>query len=218
MVYSTFVEEEETKCCSSCERELPLSAFSKRAASKDGLNAACRECLAARVRARTSEQVLKYTRRQNARIVADPEKHEKRKKKQREYNQRPEVAAKRAEWCRERRKDPEVRVADNMRGRLYKYGLTLEQYEQMLVDQDYACAICLCDLRELTFNNIHIDHDHACCPTERSCGECVRKLLCRSCNYLLGNAKDDPAILQAAIQYLLSNQRECASDGGSAVA
>ena len=34
-----------------------------------------------------------------------------------------------------------------------------------------------------------VDHDHLCCPGRRSCGSCVRALVCRRCN--LTRAKVD---------------------------
>lgn len=55
-------------------------------------------------------------------------------------------------------------------------------------EQNGLCAICGRD-RPLV-----VDHDHS---TEQ-----VRRLLCRTCNGLLGFAEDDINILQRAIEYL----------------
>ena len=49
---------------------------------------------------------------------------------------------------------------------------------------------------------LSIDHDHACCPGDKACGECVRGLLCNSCNWVLGRVKDRPEVLRALIDYL----------------
>lgn len=50
--------------------------------------------------------------------------------------------------------------------------------------------------------NLHVDHDHTCCPGFGSCGQCVRGLLCHWCNTALGLMKDDPARIQNLITYL----------------
>jgi hypothetical protein len=84
------------------------------------------------------------------------------------------------------------------------YGLTLEQYNEKLKAQDGKCAIC--KKVPIKFN---VDHDHNCCSItgrkrvdRKTCGKCVRGLLCDGCNTALGRFKDSEEILQRAIDYL----------------
>ncbi len=62
--------------------------------------------------------------------------------------------------------------------------ITPEQYWALRKSQGDACAICERPFSELKLNP-HIDHDHTCCPGRNGCGECVRGLLCPSCNRLM---------------------------------
>lgn len=73
---------------------------------------------------------------------------------------------------------------------------TEADYQRMLTEQDGRCLIC--SQPPTTQRRLHVDHDHAT-------GQ-VRGLLCHYCNLLLGHAKDDPAILAAAIEYLSANR------------
>lgn len=82
---------------------------------------------------------------------------------------------------------------------LWVYGVTQERFEQMLADQN-GCAIC--HRTEPTDKGWQVDHDHGCCPGFRSCGECVRGVLCAPCNVGLGAFGDDPERLAAAAAYL----------------
>lgn len=47
-----------------------------------------------------------------------------------------------------------------------------------------------------------IDHDHSCCSGSKSCGKCVRGVLCRSCNTGIGFLQDDVDLIKRAINYL----------------
>jgi hypothetical protein len=74
------------------------------------------------------------------------------------------------------------------------YGITLEEYEVLLKNQNSGCAICGAENADSKGRRLHVDHCHS---TDR-----VRGLLCKDCNTLLGYAKDQPEILQKAAIYL----------------
>lgn len=81
---------------------------------------------------------------------------------------------------------PEVAQRWRRQYRFSKYGLTEDQFYARLASQDGACAMCRAPFDG--GQKIYVDHDHACCPEEgRSCGKCVRGLLCLSCNAALGH-------------------------------
>jgi hypothetical protein len=85
--------------------------------------------------------------------------------------------------------------------RLIRYGLTPDQYDKMLADQGGGCAIC--GQQCATGRKLAVDHDHSCCPeASRSCGECVRGLLCSACNHGVGKFEDSPERLRRAAEYL----------------
>ena len=72
-----------------------------------------------------------------------------------------------------------IRAGNLMR----KYKLTPEDLARMWDDQDRGCGLRCGDPLEL--KDVHVDHDHECCPGEKSCGQCVRMLLCPKCNWAL---------------------------------
>lgn len=104
-----------------------------------------------------------------------------------------------------RRRDGRLK-AISRKALLARYGLTQEAFDALLAEQGGRCAICGSTDPKTHHGRWHIDHDHSCCPNrdQRTCGECVRGLLCGQCNLGLGHFEDDPERLKAAIRYLSS--------------
>jgi hypothetical protein len=93
------------------------------------------------------------------------------------------------------------RKCNRDKNRLANYGMTWAQYQEMLALQGGGCAVCggQCSTGRL----LAVDHDHSCCPGyARSCGRCVRGLLCAACNQGIGKFSDQPDRLRAAADYL----------------
>jgi hypothetical protein len=74
----------------------------------------------------------------------------------------------------------------------WKYGLTLDQYDELFTQQGDKCVIC--GGVNKNGKRLFVDHDH-------KTGK-IRGLLCSQCNTMFGMAGDNPQILANAIEYL----------------
>src|SRR5438034_1376184 len=93
---------------------------------------------------------------------------------------------------------PESRKKSNRKYRISSYGLSQEQFDRLLAAQQHTCGMCHEPFQEGQL--IHVDHDHACCQRKnRSCGECVRGLLCHACNIALGYIERRYAMAAASL-------------------
>ena len=91
------------------------------------------------------------------------------------------------------------------------YHKSIEWFESQLAKQNGVCAICgNPEVRKTPkgeIKSLAVDHDHRCCSGHKSCGTCVRGLICEKCNHSIGEVDDSIEILEAAIFYLKSNQK-----------
>ena len=86
------------------------------------------------------------------------------------------------------------------RKRLYRYGLTVEAFEQLLARQGGRCAICRTDTPSGAKGvGWCVDHDHVT-------GQ-LRGILCGSCNSGLGMLQDDPEIIAVALRYVREHRQ-----------
>ena len=101
------------------------------------------------------------------------------------------------QWAREdRKRNPEKHKDKSLKR---QYGIGLNEFNQMLKDQNSKCAICneeetAIDPKSKKPRNLAVDHCH-------STGK-IRGLLCSKCNTALGALKDSTELLRKAILYL----------------
>ena len=160
------------KKCRKCGREKPLEEFYKMAGMRDGHRNECKACnLAAKAR----------------RHQANPEPVRERARRWKRENPERDAANQAAF-----RTSGKKRVSDRKSHLRRKFGISLEDYEQLLQDQGGRCAICERPPREDIA--LHVDHEHG---TGR-----IRGLLCFRCNNALGDLGDSRERLDAAAEYL----------------
>ena len=75
------------------------------------------------------------------------------------------------------------------------YGLSLADFNRMVLEQGSKCACCGTDKPGGQHGQWNVDHDHIT-------GD-VRQLLCKDCNIVLGIVEDSPEHLYKLINYVL---------------
>ena len=160
------------KTCKHCKAEKLVEDFYADSSARDGRRPECKACTAARRKRWYAENRSREITRVQQWARENPER----------------VRARAAQYKASGRK-----AATNRRSYLKrKYGVTPEWYDEQLAAQGGGCGICGRPPRDDI--SLHVDHDHAT--------GALRRLLCFSCNNLLGDAGDDPSRLRAAADYL----------------
>jgi len=166
------------KMCIKCRQEKLLTGFRVlKYPLKDGriklwVRKDCRECERVALKKRDPDKLAAAARKWSK------DNPEKRNATRRKYN----------------RKYPERYRAQS---RKYLYGLSDENFKQMLLDQKACCAICgrvFCLDRKERKSAPHVDHDHITGS--------IRALLCGPCNSGLGYFQESLLLLQKASEYL----------------
>ena len=115
----------------------------------------------------------------------------------REWNKRTQSWRKYAEQSRKWAEENKAGISRKRFARLILklYGITIEQYDQMFLEQHGQCG--LCQRRQEEFRRrFGVDHDH-------TTGQ-VRRLLCAACNTALGGFQDDPELMRKGADYVES--------------
>jgi len=133
-----------------------------------------------------AEHPEKHRERNRKYYAEHPEKHRERNRKY--YAEHPEKH-------RERNRKWQAEHPEKGREREYRrnYGITIEDYERRLVEQDGKCAICG-EPPSVGGKRLSVDHDH-------ETGK-IRALLCQRCNLVVGGLKESAAFARLVADYL----------------
>lgn len=92
---------------------------------------------------------------------------------------------------------PEEWFRHNLKSR---YSMSEQDYQGLLSGQSGVCAVC--GEKCPSGKKLAVDHDHSCCPGRKSCGKCIRGLLCSRCNTGIGSFRDRADLLLSAANYI----------------
>lgn len=159
------------KICTKCGQKKDFKEFHKDKHNPDGLTYACKEC-------RNTSYNTYYKN--------NPNKVKEKNDSQKE-NRKLFYSSKKG-------------IESSRRSHLKRnFNITLEEYNEMLIKQEYKCAIC--GGFETDYRNEVLSVDH-CHNTNK-----IRGLLCNTCNRALGLFKDNKENLINALKYLENNEK-----------
>jgi hypothetical protein len=98
-------------------------------------------------------------------------------------NNREQVRRQKSAWYRQN----QDRLISEDRWR--RHGMSPETWAELWDKQDGRCYLCG---HEMAAADARVDHDHSCCPKERSCSVCWRGLAHNQCNMAIGIADESP--------------------------
>lgn len=172
------------KQCTRCKNFKNFSDFHKFTKSPDGYKHFCKLCVK-EIDAERNEHKLVMPRKKQGKLI-----HCRRCE---QYLDQSHFWSKNT-YCKECM--PIIGHIQNLK----KYGLSRDAYVDLEKSQNNVCKIC--GEEEKYNKRLSVDHDHRCCPGIKSCGKCIRGLLCSRCNKVLGQINDNKDLLQKMINYL----------------
>lgn len=203
---------EQTKTCVRCKQPKPANAdnFHKYPRNSDGLRSYCKPCAQDLKREWEKKNPDKVRAAKNRRNAANPEPNRARAKKWAQDN--PERYKANMDKFYEENKEAILeshrldRLTNPEKYREYelqkKFGITIEAFESRFNEQGRKCAGCGTTEPKGPHNQWAIDHDHKCCKGKRTCGKCIRGILCNPCNLGLGCLRDNAETLRNLARYL----------------
>lgn len=103
---------------------------------------------------------------------------------------------------------------------LRELGITPDEYRRLFELQRGTCALC-CQPETWkhpktgVLYRLAVDHDHACCPGRKACRNCIRGLLCRNCNRMIGHAEQAGPIVTVRFSDYLGLRPLLVEGGGA---
>jgi hypothetical protein len=186
------------KCCAKCSETKPAVEFARDKNRKDGLQAYCKACQRA-YRVANKERLGGYFREYCA--ANRPRISEQRREYRTTHRER--IGERNREYAQANRERLLAYLREYNAGpRRLRHGLTRAEREHLAAMQLHRCAVCL----DLLGDDRQIDHDHDHCPGRTSCGACVRGVLHKRCNAVVGQFENgtlvDPELAELAACYV----------------
>jgi hypothetical protein len=180
--------------CGRCRIDKPNSEFYKNAARQNGLSTWCKECRKlGNIEGPKSRAALRECF--SCGLTRPSTEFKKSKLRHRPCDLCIETKKVSPSFSLDLPEDHQVVVQrqDFRRERMLRttYGISIEEYDELLRSQDGGCAGCLA---KPTTKRLAVDHCH-------TTGK-VRGLLCTACNLSLGHLKEDLATIQRLMEYL----------------